>query len=72
MFNYDEITTKAQDHRNSLLAEAEQWRFMQSLDPRTPHPIFAWAGRCLMRWGEQLRGEGQAPVLPNSRTTFTR
>ncbi|MCE7982304.1 MAG: hypothetical protein DYG89_14000 [Caldilinea sp. CFX5] len=72
MLNYDATVTQAKERQSLLLGEAEQWHLAQSLAPSQPHPIFAWVGRRLIRWGEQLQSEGQTPVLPTSRAIFTR
>ena len=64
MLNYDEIVTQTNDHRALLLANAEQQRLAQTLAPRQPHPVMAWIGRRLIRWGQQLQGAKSLPALP--------
>ena len=72
MLNYDEIVTQTNDHRAFLLANAEQQRLAQTLTPRQPHPVMAWVGRRLIRWGQQLQGESTLPPLPASTMTVSR
>lgn len=69
MLNYDEIVTQTNDHRALLLANAEQQRLAQTLAPRQPHPVMAWIGRRLIRWGEQLQGETALSALPSPTVT---
>lgn len=64
MLNYDEIVTCAAAHRDLLLTNAAQARLPQSLTTSQPHPVSAWLGRQLIRWGEQLQGETLLPSLP--------
>ena len=64
MANYDEIITQASDHRTFLLENAEQQRLAHSLPAPQPHPLIAWIGRQLVRWGQQLQGEKQTLLSP--------
>lgn len=72
MLNYDEIVTRADGHRNFLLANAEQERLIQSLGSDQPHPLIVWIGQRLIALGQQLQGERQEtamarPPLPVNR-----
>lgn len=71
MLNYDEIVTRTNDHRAFLLANAEQQRLAQTLTPCQAHPVIAWIGRRLIRWGEQLQGETTQPPLLASTMTVS-
>lgn len=64
MLNYDEIVTQVSEHRNFLLANAEQQRLAQAVAPAQPHPVSAWFGRQLIEWGRQLQGAKPLPTLP--------
>jgi len=64
MLNYDEIVTCREAHRDLLLTNAAQQRLGQALATSQPHPVTAWIGRQLIRWGQQLQGEKPLPPLP--------
>lgn len=69
MANYDEIITQANEHRTFLSENAEHQRLVKSVAPSQPHPIKAWLGGQLIRWGQQLQGE--QPLPPASAPTMT-
>lgn len=64
MLNYDEIVTRGAAHHDLLLTNAEQQRLGQSLAASQPHPVSAWIGRQLIRWGQQLQGVKPLPTMP--------
>lgn len=64
MLNYDEIVTRSEAHRDLLLTKAAQQRLGQALATSQPHPVSAWIGRQLIRWGQQLQGAKPLPTLP--------
>ncbi len=64
MLNYEEIVTRSAAHRDLLLTNAAQQRLTQSLTPSQPHPVSAWIGHRLIRWGQQLQGVKPLPPLP--------
>lgn len=65
MLNYDEIVTQSDYHRDLLLANAAQQRLAPPAATAQPHPVLAWIGRRLIRWGQQLQGEPTLPPLPH-------
>lgn len=64
MLNYDEIVTRGAAHRDLLLTNAEQQRLGQALTATRPHPVSAWIGQLLIRWGQQLQGTKPLPAVP--------
>jgi hypothetical protein len=59
--NYLQIETLTYDRQQMFLAEAEQRRLV-ALVLNQPHPLLAWVGQRLIRWGQQLQGEA-SPLL---------
>lgn len=64
MLNYETIVTQAHEYRTLRLAQAEQRRLAQALTPAQPHPVIAWIGRQLIRWGQLLQDAKRLPALP--------
>ena len=67
MLNYEEIVTCTAAHRAELLTNAEQQHLVDRVAAFHPHPVNAWLGRQLIRWGRQL--QGGPPPLPGGPVT---